>query len=230
MTSFAKYTAVLAAALIATTAVAEKLTDDKSAAATPAVKKPKKKDKKDKPPEDPEAQKKIDVPVVEGHPSKGLYIPYFANGKRQMNFKIAVATRLDVNHIQMDDLQVETFNDDGEHDMDINLPTAVMNTDTSVLTTNHHSVIQRDDFELTGETLIFNTRTKQGGLGGNVVMTIYNLKDSTSNGDKSEEPKDGLDISDPKFKPDAFKTSGSKGGVSPASSAKPDRILTPGVK
>ncbi len=30
-------------------------------------------------------------------------------------------------------------------------------------------IIKRDDFELTGEAIIFNTETKQGGLGGNVL-------------------------------------------------------------
>jgi hypothetical protein len=235
MTSFVKYIAVFAAAWVAATAWAEKNGDsstpkpDGKDSAAP-VKKPKK-PKVAKTPEDPNAPKKMDVPVVEGHPSRGLTIPYYdSTGKHEMQFRIGVASRLDTNHVEFTDLQIETFNEQGEHEMSIDMPTSVMNTDTSVITTDHHVDIQRADFELTGETMIFNTRTKQGGLGGHVRMLIYNLDDETGenrNGPKppgTKAPKTGLE-------PDTFKTAQPRGADGASATVdKADKFVTPAPK
>jgi len=121
-----------------------------------------------------------DIPVSAEHPAKGLKIPYFDNeGKLQMIFVIGVATRLDADHINMADMEVETFDDQQQHEMYIDLPTSVLNLNTSVITTQKHVTIRREDFILTGETMEFNTKTKQGSLGGAVKMLIYNLDNQT---------------------------------------------------
>ena len=123
-----------------------------------------------------------DIPVSAEHPAKGLKIPYFdGEGKLQMIFVIGVATRLDADHIDMADMQVETFDDEQQHEMYIDLPTSVLNLNTSVISTQKRVVIRREDFILTGETMEFNTKTKQGMLGGSVRMLIYNLDKSTPN-------------------------------------------------
>src|SRR5260221_5212596 len=104
MTSFAKHIAALAAALIATTALAE--TSDAERASKPdgkeAADKKAKKGKGAKTSEESNAPKKVDVPVTKGHDSKGMVIPYYDSaGKHEMQFHIGVASRLDDNHIQM---------------------------------------------------------------------------------------------------------------------------------
>jgi lipopolysaccharide assembly outer membrane protein LptD (OstA) len=81
-------------------------------------------------------------------------------------------------------MQIETFNDHEEHEMDIDLPNSDLNTDTNIITTRHHVKIDRDDFELTGDAMIFNTVTKQGGLSGNVHMIIYDMKSKTGRSDE----------------------------------------------
>jgi len=233
MTSFAKHIAVLAAALVATTALGEKTDDSKSPktdskdAKDAGGKKPKK-PKSTKKSDNPDAAPpKIQIPVVKGHDSKGLFIPYFDEaGKRQMDFQIAVASRIEDALIRMTDMDVLTYNDAGEKDMKINLPTSVYNTDTSAISTDYHVKISRDDFEIVGETMIFYTNTKQGALGGGVRMLIYNLKDSTENNDDSGKPKEPASKpqnDDSRMKPDGFKTPPSRSGVV---DLKPDK-LTP---
>jgi len=240
MTLFAKHIAVCVAALVAATAWAEKTGDnstpkpDAKDAGAPVKKQ--KKNKNAKVPEDPNAPKKTEVPVIAGHPSKGLRIPYYdSTGKHEMQFDIGVATRMDENHVQFTDLQIETFNEQGEHEMQIDMPTSVMNTDTSVITTEHHVVIRRSDFELTGNTMIFNTRTKQGGLGGNVHMLIYNLEDETSDPDNPPGSKGAGKSGAPKaaktaLEPDTFKTPPSRGGGASGGEDKADKFITPGPK
>jgi hypothetical protein len=203
MTSFAKHIAVLGAALIATTALAEKSADDKSskADAKETADKKGKKGKGSKSGNDPDAPKKIDVPVQPGHPSKGLVIPYYDSaGKHEMQFRIGVASRIDENHIAMTDLGIETFDENGKHEMQIDLPAAVLDTNSSVITSKKHVTVRREDFELTGEAMIFNTRTKQGGLGGNVRMLIYNLDEETSDTAKPAESKDAVSTPESKEK------------------------------
>jgi hypothetical protein len=247
MTSFAKHIAVLAAALIATTVLAEKSDDDKSAkpdSKETGAKKPKR-SKGAKAPEDPNApKKKIDIPVVKGHDSLGLIIPYFdGTGKRQMNFKMAVASRLDEDHVKMKDLSIETFNEEGEHEMQINVPDSIFDSDKSAITTQTHVTISRDDFTLSGESMIFYTRTKQGGLAGNVHMIIYNnLKNNDdddadkTDADNSNESKDPAKHKKAKpeadaFQPDTFKTSPTRQEAgTPTPPEKLDKFLTPSAK
>jgi len=190
MSSFVKLVAVLSAGLLAAVAAADtKTADDKSkkADSTPAPKgatdKKGKKDKKTdaKPAEDPNAPPKpIQVPIPNGHDAKVLTIPYRdTDGKLKMRFSIGVATKIDENHMDMEQTQVETFNDDGEHEMYIDLPKSTLELATWDVTAHQAVTIKREDFDLTGNEMIFNLKTKVGGLGGDVRMTIYNLQDST---------------------------------------------------
>ncbi len=191
MTSFAKYVAVLSAGLIVVLALPGKADDRQDAQSRTPRKLRKRRDKKPK--ADPAAtpKKRFDVPVEKGHPAFVLKIPYFTpDGKRQMNFTIGVASRIDENHVEMKDLQIETFDENEEHEMDIDLPTAIFNTETSVITSRQHVTIHRDDFDLTGECMIFNTLTKQGGLGGNVHMLIYNLDRGETDPSSTPETKE----------------------------------------
>jgi hypothetical protein len=205
MISFVKSVAVLSAVCLAVSAWAAK-NDDSSTPKPDSKESGKKKGKKKDAdqqkiagqPATPAPKKTYDVPVEKGHDSYGMSIPYFdTSGKRQMNFKIGVASRLDEDHIRMKDLNIETFNEQsGEHEMDIYMPTAVFNTATSWVTSKQHVTIKRDDFEISGEALAFNTETKQGGLGGNVTMIIYNLEEETDSKVKADEAKKLEDAKD----------------------------------
>ncbi len=135
------------------------------------------KDKKSDKDGKPKEAGKMDIPVSKDHDAKGLKIPYFdSNGKKQMIFTIGVATRLDEDHIGMTETQVETFDENGEPEMTIDLPKSELDVNTSVISTKKHVVIKREDFQITGETMEFNMKTRQGTLGGGVKMLIYNIE------------------------------------------------------
>ena len=133
---------------------------------------------------------KLEIPVSKDHDAKGLKIPYFdGDGKKQMIFTIGVASRIDDEHVGMTDTEVETFDENGEHEMTIDLPTSTLNVNTSVISAKKHVEIKRADFALTGETLEFNMKTKQGTLGGGVKMLIYNLDTEVSDTPEPTVPK-----------------------------------------
>lgn len=94
-----------------------------------------------------------------------------------MTFEIGLATRLDDEQLRMDTAQLETF-EDGEREMLITLPSAVLNLSSWVITAESPVSIQRSDLELTGQTMVFDTKTRRGKLGGGVRMLIFELDSS----------------------------------------------------
>ena len=197
MRSFPKFltgsvVGVIAVGALAAGALAQKKDDPKPKAKDKkeAAKTDAPKAEKDKGGKDDKAKEtgKLDIPVSKDHDAKGLKIPYFdGDGKKQMIFTIGVASRLDDEHIGMTETEVETFDENGDHEMTIGLPKSELNVNTSVITTKKHVEIKREDFSITGETMEFNMKTKKGTLGGGVKMLIYNLDNEVSA--KPVEPK-----------------------------------------
>ncbi len=124
---------------------------------------------------------RLSLPLVEGRPSTGLKIPYYdTTGRLQMNYTIGIATKLDPDHVEMKEAQVETFNEEGETDMHIEMPVSILDLNTRVITSNTKATIKREDFIVTGDSVAFNTATKQGKLIGHVHMIIYDLHDEAA--------------------------------------------------
>ena len=137
---------------------------------------------------------KLSFPVPVGHDSKGLKLPTFwPDGKTlKMVFNIGTGTRIDEENVNMQETSVQTYKEDGTPEMDIALPTAAFNLKTRVISTKQRVVITREDFELTGNSMEFNTETRAGTLGGGVKMTIYNLDDETGDGAAAPAEKSAL--------------------------------------
>lgn len=115
-------------------------------------------------------------PLPIGHGGKGLRIPYLDDGARKsMQFVIGKAERIDEDVVKMSDLKIEMLAQDDSPEMKIDLPNSTMNLVTRVITGEKAVKVKRDDFELSGERMIFDTVSKQGTLQGNVRMLIYDL-------------------------------------------------------
>lgn len=118
---------------------------------------------------------KLNIPIPIGHEAKRIKIPYFSlTGKLQMNFTIAVARRIDNETLQMEDVDLQTYDEDGTPGLMIDLPMSSLNLNTKIITSAQPVTIRRSDFELNGESLEFNTTTRDGVLRGKVRMLIYN--------------------------------------------------------
>ena len=129
---------------------------------------------------------KMSVPVPPGHDAKGLVIPIRNEaGLMQMRFTMEIGKRTDTDHMEMTTLLIETFDEEGKEEMTINLPQSRLDLNTRVISTEKGVLIKRSDFELTGRSMVFNTETKAGTVGGKVRMLIYNLENETNS--KPEE-------------------------------------------
>jgi len=121
---------------------------------------------------------RMSLPLVKGHESKGLKIPYVdTEGRLKMNFFIGVADKLDEDHVKVSDVRVETFGEDGGREMNITIPSGVLNVVTRMITGQEGVVVERRDFQLTGRNFEFNMDTRQGNFDEGVRMLLYKLSD-----------------------------------------------------
>lgn len=120
----------------------------------------------------PEQKKDFDIPVPLGIPVKGIKIPHRnEEGKLLMTIEAEVAKKLDEQHVDMENMKIEAFDDDGKT-INIELPHSVFNLETRILEGDTHALIRREDFEITGDAVEFNTKTRQATLRGNIRMII----------------------------------------------------------
>jgi hypothetical protein len=124
----------------------------------------------------PKSDRKVDIPIPVGHDAKGLRLPMRNDqGKLQFILDVERVRRLDQANLDMHNSIIQTYDDQtGAPSAKIELINSVMNTDTNVITTQDPVVITRDDFRLTGDSAVFNTKTRQGKVMKNVRLIIYN--------------------------------------------------------
>ncbi len=114
----------------------------------------------------------FDVPVPVGIPVKGIKIPHRnEEGKLIMTIEAEVATKLDEQHVEMQNMKIESFDDEGKK-IDIELPHSIFNLETRILAGDQHALIRREDFEINGDSVEFNTKTRYAILRGNIRMVI----------------------------------------------------------
>jgi hypothetical protein len=117
----------------------------------------------------------MSIPIVQGYDSFGLTIPELDEmGKLRSVFAIGAVSRVDDRNVEIRNSFLETYKEDGSRDFSIDLPKATLDRFTRVLVAKVPVTIRREEFEVHGASLEFNTMTREGGLGGPVKMVIYN--------------------------------------------------------
>lgn len=114
----------------------------------------------------------FDLPVPMGIPVKGIKIPHRnEEGKLVMTIEAEVAKKIDETHVEMENMKIESVDDEGKTIL-ITLPQSVFDLETRILTGESNAFIQRDDFEIAGDAVEFNTKTRQATLRGKIRMVI----------------------------------------------------------
>ncbi|MEY2481277.1 MAG: hypothetical protein QOI04_2204 [Verrucomicrobiota bacterium] len=113
------------------------------------------------------------VPLPVGHEAKGLVLPDFdLDGHMRGKFVAGVAKRLDDVHMQLRDLIMTTFTPESKPDLEIVTSDSVLDLKTRVLNSTQRTTVKRTDFTIVGDTMQFDTVSRQGTLVGNVKMVI----------------------------------------------------------
>jgi hypothetical protein len=110
-----------------------------------------------------------------GAESKGAVIPSFdASGRRTSLITAAVARRVDDERLYAEKLVVQMFNTDPKNDVRIDLKTAFYHmAGGGILRSTERSRVSRADFQIEGDSLIFDTSKNQGRMTGNIRMVIF---------------------------------------------------------
>jgi hypothetical protein len=113
------------------------------------------------------------IPLPVGHEAKGLVLPdYDRTGVLNNRCEAGIAKRLDAGHLQMRDLKMTTYTPQQKPDLRIRMSDSVLDLKTKVISTKERSTVKRSDFEIAGDTMQFDTVSRQGTMSGNVKMVI----------------------------------------------------------
>jgi len=118
-------------------------------------------------------QSLTNIPLPIGHEAKGLTLPDFdGQGHLRGKFIAGTARRIDQDHIGFKDLKITTFKETNEVDLEIEMPTSVLDLTTRILRSQDRTTVRRADFNIVGDTAVFDTGTRTSRMIGNVKMVI----------------------------------------------------------
>src|SRR5882724_13371112 len=121
----------------------------------------------------PGEQSLTNIPLPIGPEAKGLVLPDFdVEGHLRGRFEAASAKRLDEYHIGFHSLKIITYTPENKPDLTVELSESVLNLKTRILSSNERTFIKRADFDISGDSVEFDTNTHTGKLVGNVKMVI----------------------------------------------------------
>jgi hypothetical protein len=121
----------------------------------------------------PGEQSLTNIPLPIGHEAKGLVLPDFdGDGHLRGKFEAGTARRIDQEHIGFEHLKITTYTPQDQQDLKIEMSTSVLDLKTRILSSKTRTTIQRTDFNVTGDSVEFDTNNKTGHLVGNVKMVI----------------------------------------------------------
>lgn len=112
--------------------------------------------------------------IPQGSRSRGVRIPAFDGTGKPSSLIVADAmTRIDDTQLFCEKMVIQVFAAKKEEDMRIDLKTGTYNMDEQMLTSEDRSRVSRPDFQIEGNSMVYDTKTGQGKMVGNVEMIIY---------------------------------------------------------
>lgn len=116
----------------------------------------------------------IDIPIPIGEPVSGIKIPqYDEEGKISMTLLAGKARKLDDRKVEFEHLKIR-FTDKEGKEIIVEIPHALLDTETKVLSSDSKTVITRDDFDIDGEKAEFDTVSRTGRFKGRVRASFRN--------------------------------------------------------
>lgn len=130
-----------------------------------------------------------------GEKNIDVKIPSFRDGIPSSTVRAYSMTRMDDENMAMERMDIRLYGQTHEKDVRIQLVTALYHMPSQILSSDSRSRVSRDDFNIEGDTMIFDTRTGQGKMIGNVRMVIHDA-DSLTPQKKTDTPAEsGKDTS-----------------------------------
>jgi hypothetical protein len=125
-----------------------------------------------------------------GAESKDAVIPSFdETGRRTSLITADVMRRVDDERIYTEKLVVQMFNPDPRNNVRLDLKTAFYHMAGGILRSTERSRVSRADFQIEGDSLVFDTAKNQGRMTGNIRMVIFDTASFSGEEKPLSEPK-----------------------------------------
>lgn len=108
-----------------------------------------------------------------GERNLDVKIPSFRNGVPSSMVRAGSMTKVDDQNMEIEKMDIRLYGETKDRDVRVQLATANYNMPTQVLSSEERSRISRQDFQLEGDEMIFDTNTQQGKISGRVEMIIF---------------------------------------------------------
>jgi hypothetical protein len=128
------------------------------------------------------------LPVGQAH--KELEIPSFKNGAPASMVQAKTMTRTDDENMFLEQMNIWMYGPPGEAEKDlrVQLRTAIFHMPTNIIASEERARVSRSDFDLQGDSLIFDTATGQGKMVGNVKMILHDASALTKPASGTDSP------------------------------------------
>ena len=114
--------------------------------------------------------------IPEGMRNLKVRIPGFQAGRQSSLITADAVTRQKDHTLFAEKMAIHMFAVKPEENVRVDLRTATYNMTTQVLTSEERSRVSRKDFQIEGDSMVFDTTTSQGKMVGRVRMIIYDAK------------------------------------------------------
>lgn len=115
-----------------------------------------------------------------GQRNLDVKIPSFRDGRPNSLMRAGSMTRIDEENMAIEKMDIRMFGPTKDRDVRVQLKTATYHMPSSILSSEERSRISREDFQMEGDSMVFDTKTQQGKMTGNVRMVIYDTEGFTS--------------------------------------------------
>ncbi|MEC5129347.1 LPS export ABC transporter periplasmic protein LptC [Verrucomicrobiales bacterium BCK34] len=115
-----------------------------------------------------------------GRVFKGVAIPSYTDDRLKSVMRAVTVVRVDEQYLDLTNLVISIYNDEGEPETYISMDEAVFDLVTQQLVSKTPSKIEQEKFTMTGDKMTFETQTRLSRMEGNVRVIIPDAKDFTS--------------------------------------------------
>ena len=135
--------------------------------------------------EDPkDISTQIDIPVSVGQVLKGMRLPYYEKNqpdKMSLRLNAEEAERASDTQFKFKGLRIEIFEDSAEKPaMEVVMNNAVFDQASNILRSLDRAKIKGEQFEIIGQQLEFDSKTRNSRLLGPVFMTLTEMETKAS--------------------------------------------------
>lgn len=127
--------------------------------------------------------------VPQGYVNELVRIPSFRDGRPASLVTAATLTRLDDERLSAGGVVVELFAETPAQNVRVDMSRAIYRMSDKILRSGDRSRVSRSDFEVEGDSLVFDAATSQGSMKGRVRTLIFDTEALSGQSKASPSPR-----------------------------------------